>query len=265
MNETTEPFRLPGRALVLLYALSGYFGFLAVFLAFVLWSVGVRVPQTLDSPALIFGVESTGAALAVNLGLLLVFGLQHSVMARAGFKQKLRRLVPRAAERATFVWVSNLTLLLLMVAWQPLPEPLWRVEGTAGATMLAINGLGWLFLVASTFMVDHWDFIGLRQAWNHLRQRLATHPDFITRFAYRFVRHPMMTGMLVGLWVVPTFSQGHLLLSAGLTVYILIGTRLEERDLVGAFGTRYRRYQEQVPMMIPRPGSSVSRPWSTGS
>lgn len=257
MNEQATRGTGLSRLLVLLYATSGYLAFLAVFLVFIGWSVGVAVPWTIDGEALLFQAASPTAAVAVNLGLILLFGLQHSIMAREAFKVRLRRWLPRAAERATFVWVSNLMLALVIAAWQPLPGLLWQAQGTAATVLLAINGAGWLLLVASTYMVDHWDFNGMRQAWDYLRRRAPTPPPFMTRYAYRFVRHPMMTGLLIGLWVVPAMSWGHLVLSAGFTAYILVGTRFEERDLVRNLGEDYLRYRERVPMLVPRPGASV--------
>lgn len=259
MNEYADNRGAVARIAVLIYAVTGYLAFLAVFVTFILWSVGAVLPHSLDQASLLFNTDSTFLAVAVNLGLIALFGLQHSVMARDGFKRRLKRLLPPAAERATFIWASNLMLLLLMAAWQPLPATLWQAEGTARGVLLGINAAGWLFLIASTYMVDNAEFIGLRQAWDYLRRKTTEAPAFVTHFAYRFVRHPMMTGMLVGLWVVPTMSWGHLLLSGGLTVYILVGTRFEEKSLEDNFGEDYRRYQEQVPMMIPRPGASVAK------
>lgn len=248
--------RLSG-VLILLFTLAGYIAFLGLFVIFIGWSVSLFIPHTIDSPPLWFEVASPAQAVAVDLSLILLFGLQHSVMARAPFKKWLTRWLPKAAERAAYVWASNGMLALIVLAWQPLPQSLWQAEGIIDGIVLTINLAGWTLLVLSTFMVDHWDFVGLRQAWAYLVSKVPTSSHFVTRYAYRFVRHPMMTAIMVGLWVVPTMSWGHLILSAGFTVYILIGTRFEEADLEQELGEPYRVYKQRIPMLIPRPGASV--------
>lgn len=258
MSQSVQQPSIQSRVLVLLYSISAYLAFLAVFMFFIGWSVGIILPWTVDGPALWFQTSTPFAAVAVNIGLVVLFGLQHSTMARQPFKSRLARVVPKSAERATFVWISNLMLAMVILCWQPLPGELWHAEGALHTIMLAVNLAGWLILVGSTFMVDHFEFIGLRQAWDHLRHRTPEPPAFVTAFAYRFVRHPMMTGMMIGLWVVPIMSWGHLVLSGALSTYILVGTRFEEQDLIRTFGDRYRQYRARVPMLFPRPGSSVS-------
>lgn len=248
---------LAGRLFILLYAGAAYVAFLAVFVGFILWSVGAVLPWTVDAATPLAGSFPAAGAVAVNLGLIALFGLQHSGMARQGFKAWLTRTVPQPAERATFVWASNAALLLLMLLWQPLPAVLWHAEGALRAALFILNAAAWLFAIAATYMVNHFDLFGLQQAWHNFRERAQASPRFVTRFAYRFVRHPLMTGIVLGLWVVPTMSVGHLVLSIGLTSYILVGTRIEERDLLRLFGDRYRRYRERVPMLFPRPGRSV--------
>jgi len=247
-----------GRLFILLYAVAAYLVFLAVFVGFILWSVGALLPWTVDAATPLAGSASSAAgAVAINLCLIALFGLQHSGMARQRFKGWLTRTVPQPAERATFVWASNATLLLLMLAWQPLPAVLWHAEGVMRTVLFTLNGAAWLFAIAATYMVNHFDLFGLQQSWRHFHDRGQTSPRFVTRFAYRFVRHPLMTGIVLGLWVVPTMSVGHLVLSIGLSTYIVVGTHIEERDLVRLFGDRYRRYRERVPMLFPRPGRSV--------
>jgi len=253
----TATSALAGRLFILLYAVAAYVVFLAVFVGFILWSVGAVLPWTVDAASPLAGSLPAGGAVVIDLGLIALFGLQHSFMARPGFKAWLTRTVPQAAERATYVWASNAVLLVLMLAWQPLPATLWYAEGPLRTLLFALNAAAWLFAIVATFMVDHFDLFGLRQAWCNVRERARASPRFVTRFAYRFVRHPLMTGIVLGLWVVPTMSAGHLVLSIGLTTYILVGTRLEERDLERLFGARYRRYRERVPMLFPRPGRSV--------
>lgn len=254
-----------GRLFIMLYALAGYLAFLAVFTGFILWSVGVVLPWTIDSGPLLFAVKGTWAAVAVNLGLIALFGAQHSVMARPGFKAWLMRLVPQPAERATFVWISSFMLALVIVCWQPLPRVIWEVDGTARGLLLGLNAAGWLFAIAATWMINHFDLFGLQQAWRNFRHQAPDSPYFMTRFAYRFVRHPLMTGIVLGLWIVPDMSAGHLVLSLGMTGYIMIGSKIEEGDLIRMFGERYRRYRERVPMLLPVPGRSVAPVVERGS
>jgi protein-S-isoprenylcysteine O-methyltransferase Ste14 len=246
-----------GRAVTMLYAGLSYIAFLAAFTAFIFWSVGLLLPQTVDSPALVPLARTPVLAVLVDLGLVALFGLQHSVMARPGFKDVLTRLLPAPAERATFVLFSSVFLTLVMVAWQPLPGYVWQLEGPALIVGYAVNGIGWLFLLAATFMVSHFDLFGLRQAWLNLRRQPPASPHFTTRFAYGFIRHPIMTGVLLGLWLVPVMSWGHLVLSLGMSAYVLVGTKFEERDLIRFLGDRYRVYRQQVPMFFPRPGRRV--------
>jgi len=260
MAEATETIGTPslaGRVVILAYAALAYLAFLAVFVTFILWSVGVLLPRTVDSTPLLSMAPGTTGALAIDVALIALFGLQHSGMARRTFKARLTRVLPPPAERATFVWVSNAVLALLVLAWQPLPTLVWQADGAIRTLLLGLNAGAWLLAIAATYMVNHFDLFGLEQAWTHFRGRAQSSPRFVTRFAYRFVRHPLMTGIVLGLWIVPTMSWGHLLLSVGLTGYILVGTRIEERDLVRLFGERYRQYRRQVPMMFPRPGVSV--------
>lgn len=260
MSTSSETFTGPtlaGRLAILCYAVAAYAVFLAVLAGFILWSVGALLPWTIDTGAPWAGPSSTVPAVIINLGLIALFGLQHSGMARQGFKAWLTRTVPRPAERATYVWVSNATLLLLMLAWQPLPATIWHAEGALRTALFVVNGAAWLLAIGATFMVNHFDLFGLQQAWRHFRERAQASPRFVVRFAYRFVRHPLMTGFVLAFWIVPTMSVGHLVLSIGLTAYILVGTRIEERDLVRLFGERYRRYRERVPMLFPRPGRTL--------
>lgn len=242
---------LAGRLVIMIYAGTAYLAFLASFTYFIAWSLDLFVPQSIDDPAAWLRVATPNAAVAFDLGLILLFGLQHSIMARSGFKDWLARVLPRAAERATFIWFSSLLLALVMLAWQPLPGEVWQVPEAMRVPVTAVNLAGWLLIVAATFMIDHFDFAGLRQAWSQWRGRVPEPPAFVTRFAYRFVRHPMMTGLLIGLWLVPMMSWGHLLLSFGFSAYIVAGTHFEERDLITAFGDRYREYRRRVPMLLP--------------
>ena len=178
-------------------------------------------------------------------------------MARPGFKRWWTRIIPRAAERSTFVILGSSMLVLMFAFWQPMPDVVWHTDGAAAILMVAMSALGWLIVLASTFIIDHFDLFGLRQVFLHFRNRDYTPLPFATRYLYRFVRHPLYLGFLVAFWFTPVMTLGHLVLAAGFTVYILIAVRLEEKDLVQYHGRAYLAYQDQVPMLVPRPGMSV--------
>lgn len=252
MAEARRTATSAGRWLIVAYAGLAYVMFLASFTCFIAFAIPapLPVPVTVDQ-GLWASSTSPLAAAAFDLALIALFGLQHSLMARRSFKDRLVQLVPPAAERATYVLISSLTLLILMAFWQPLPATLWSVSGTAAAALYAVNLMAWGLAIAATFMINHFDLFGLKQAWLHLVERTAEPDAFTTRFAYRFVRHPLQAGIFFGLWIVPGMTLGHLILSAGLTAYILAGTRLEERDLITTFGDQYRQYRQRVPMLIP--------------
>lgn len=253
MTEQTNT-SLAGRLGIMLYAAVAYTLFLAVFTAFIFWSLDFLLPRTLDQSSLVGLSQGKVSAILVDVALVILFGLQHSVMARPAFKKRLLKWVPESAERATYVLFSSLFLALLMVAWQPLHGHVWQLRGPAMVVGYGINALGWGFLLAATFMVSHFELFGLRQAWLNFRRQGSRSPHFTTRFAYGFIRHPIMTGVLMGLWLVPVMSWGHLLLSLGLSGYVLVGTHFEEKDLVRFLGERYRLYRQQVPMFFPRLG-----------
>jgi protein-S-isoprenylcysteine O-methyltransferase Ste14 len=208
----------------------------------------VVVPKSVDSGS----ASPLGIALMINLGLLLLWGLQHSGMARPRFKSRLTRWVPAHLERATYVMFSSLALGLLMWQWQPVHFELWHVESLALATPLwAFNALGWLGVPACSFMIDHFNLFGLKQAWSGFRRRSLAQPGFLTPLLYKYVRHPMMTSILVALWVTPHMTAGHLMLSLGMSVYIGIGVRYEERALLRELGQAYRLYQAVTPQFLP--------------
>ncbi|HMQ32250.1 MAG TPA: methyltransferase [Chloroflexaceae bacterium] len=197
---------------------------------------------------------SPGLALLVNGGLIVLFGLPHSLMARRGFKRWWTRLVPPAAERSTFMLQSGLMALLLIWQWRPLPGVIWSVEGTPAAPLLwAVFWLGWLIALIATFLINHFELTGLQQVYAHLRGLPAAAPGFRTPFLYRVVRHPMQLGVLLAFWATPRMTVGHLVFALGMTAYILVGLFFEERDLVRAFGRQYEAYRAATPMLIPRP------------
>ncbi|MDF0601475.1 hypothetical protein P1J78_12085 [Psychromarinibacter sp. C21-152] len=242
-----------GRLFALLYGVAAYLFFFATFLWFIFFTGGILLPKTVDSGALI---DAPLPAL-VNLGLIALFGLQHSIMARQGFKRAWTRVVPKPAERSTYVLASTLVLILVIALWQPLPTPVWTVTAPLPYWGLwALFGLGWAVLLASTFMTDHFDLFGLRQVWFHYTGRSYTPVQFRARWLYRHMRHPLYTGFLIAFWATPEMTVGHLVLAAGFSTYIVIGTLCEERDLKAFFGERYRRYCAAMPRYLPR-----LRPW----
>ncbi|MEM9384503.1 MAG: methanethiol S-methyltransferase [Pseudomonadota bacterium] len=223
----------------------------AVFFATFLYAVGfignLFVPKGIDSvPEL-----PLWQAIAVNVALLLVFALQHSVMARPAFKRWWTQLIPAAAERATYVLMSSLAMLLLFWGWQPIGGVIWQVQSAPWeALLLSVYLGGWLLLLAATFMLDHFELFGLRQAWQAIREKPAVAPQFKTPWLYSHVRHPIYVGWLTIVWATPTMTAAHLLFALGCTAYIVVGTLLEERDLLRAH-PEYQEYRRRVPMLVP--------------
>ena len=234
--------------LAVLYGFFSYVIFLATFLYAIGFVGNLAVPKAIDS-----GAQAPMAeALTVNLLLLGLFAIQHSVMARPAFKRWWTRLVPPAVERSTYVLLASLTLALLFWQWRPLPMPLWTVENRVGVLALhAVFWLGWGVLLVSTFLINHFELFGLRQVVARLRNRALPEPTFDTPLFYRHVRHPIYLGFLLSFWATPSMTVGHLLFCLATTGYILIGIQLEERDLIAQFGGRYRAYREQVGMLLP--------------
>ncbi|MDB4971682.1 MAG: putative protein-S-isoprenylcysteine methyltransferase [Myxococcaceae bacterium] len=232
----------------LLYSIASYLVFLATFVYLALFSDGVLVAKSVDTGS----ASDLTAALSLDLCLLLLFGLQHSIMARASFKRALTRVVPVHLERATFVLASSVVLVLLMLLWRPLPGVLWQVESSVGMTTLwTLNAVGWLGVPFCSFMIDHFDLFGVKQTLQHFRRVSLARKGFVTPLLYRYVRHPMMTFFLLGLWATPRMTAGHLLLSAGLSLYIMIGVHFEERALRQELGADYVRYQATTPKFLP--------------
>ncbi len=209
----------------------------------------VAVPKGIDDGS------STGVASSLGIDALLLglFGAQHTVMARSAFKQIWTRIIPRQAERSTYVLLTALALALLFWQWRPLPETVWDVRlPIARGLLWGLYACGWGIVLISTFLIDHFELFGLRQAFLS-GEDLATHPAQLkTVGLYRLVRHPLMTGFLIAFWATPTMSVGHLYFAIVTTAYILVAVRIEERDLLTVFGVEYRDYQRQVGMLIPR-------------
>ncbi len=240
-----------GASLTAIYGIATYAFFVATLLYAIGFAGNLVVPKSIDSGA----STPLAEALIVNLLLLVLFAVQHSVMARAAFKRWWTRIVPEPIERSTYVLAATLALALLLWQWRPIADPvIWTVEGHAAAMVLqAVFWLGWTVLLTSTFLINHFELFGLRQAFARLLGHTIPAPEFRTPFLYRHVRHPLYIGFLLGFWATPHMTAGHLLFSAATTGYILIGIYFEERDLVAQFGDRYRRYREQVGMLLPWP------------
>ena len=248
------------RLIAFLYGVVAYAIFFLTFLYLVGFLGNFLVPKSIDSGP----VTVTSVALLINVALLALFGIQHSVMARPGFKAVWTKIVPKPVERSTYVLLSSLVLILLYWQWRPMGQVIWNAEAAWAQYMLwAVFFGGFLIVLLSTFIIDHFDLFGLRQVMLNLRQREYTHPSFKVTFFYKFVRHPLYTGWIMAFWGTPTMTLGHLVFAIGLTGYILIAIRYEERDLVTFHGADYARYRDKVPMLIPnfgQPHQTVKTP-----
>ena len=233
----------------LLYGAFAYASLTLVVMYCVGFACNFPVPLAIDAGR---PPDAPGAA-AVNVALLALFGLQHSVMARPGFKSWLKRHVATDLERSTYVILSSATLALVMWQWRPLPSVVWQVDASWGRTALwVLFAAGWALAMAATFFTDHFELLGLKQAFAYFRGRPHAPGEFRERAVYRWVRHPIMLGQLVAFWATPTMTVGHLLFAAVMLIYILIGLYFEERDLVATHGDAYRDYRDRTPKLIPR-------------
>ncbi|HLZ66600.1 MAG TPA: NnrU family protein [Aliidongia sp.] len=238
-----------GRVAALIYGIASYFVFFCSFLYTVAFVGNYWVPKSVDVGA----GSGLAQAILTDVVLLGVFGVQHSVMARPAFKRWWTTIVPASCERSTYVLISSLLLILIFWQWRPIATTIWQVKGWPASLLTAISWIGWLTSLTSTYMIDHFELFGLRQVFDALRGPTARVAVFRTPLLYRLVRHPLLLGFLLAFWATPRMTAGHLLFAVMTTGYILVGVRLEERDLVAQFGSRYEQYRRGVPMLIPRP------------
>ena len=236
------------RVMFFVYGLICYLVFFTSFVYMIGFLTNSWVPKSVDSGE----VGAFGPSLLINLGLIALFGLQHSVMARPGFKAAWTRLVPKPIERSTYVLLGSSLLWLLYALWQPMPTSLFSLDGTlARQIAVGLCLVGFLIVLLATLAIDHFDLFGLRQVFLYLRGKPYHQRGFAVPTMYRFVRHPLYVGWFVAFWVTPDFTIGHLVYAAGMTACILIAIPFEERDLVSFLGDDYRRYRETTPMLIP--------------
>ncbi|MEE9396591.1 MAG: NnrU family protein [Methylococcales bacterium] len=237
------------RILVMLYGVASYFLFFAVFVYFIGFVGDVFVPKSISSEALM----NSNNALLINIGLIALFGIQHSIMARDWFKEAIASIVPHHMERSTFVLVSTIVLAALMYFWQPMAGIIWQIENTLVQKIIwVVFGIGWALIFISTFLTDHFDLFGLRQSWLHFVKKTYTPVRFTERLVYRWIRHPMMLGIVIAFWAVPTMTTGHLVFSIGMTFYVLIGIHFEEKGLAKSIGPLYKEYQSRTSKIIPK-------------
>lgn len=240
-----------GRLVIFIYGLVSYAIGLAGLVWFILFVGGWDfLPRHIESG----GSGETMLAVVINLGLILLFGLQHSIMARSTFKSKWTKIIPAAAERSTYVLLTGIIMSLFCLYWQPLDGILWQVDNQIGQVVLIAGyGIGWFMVVLASILINHFELFGLQQIYFNLVNKAEPAPYFTERFLYKIVRHPLQLGVLLGMWSTPTMSITHLMLAVAMSVYIFIGLYFEEKDLVSSLGEKYKDYQKRVRMIIPFP------------
>jgi protein-S-isoprenylcysteine O-methyltransferase Ste14 len=237
-----------GKIVAFIYGLAAYVVFFLTFLYAIGFVSGLVVPKTIDTGT----VVSTTEAIIVNILLMSVFAVQHSVMARRQFKEWWIQVVPKSVERSTYVLFASLALILLFWQWRPMPTVVWQVtEPTTAVVITGLSFVGWLLVLTSTFLINHFELFGLHQVANNLTGRPMPVVRFKTPVLYKIVRHPIYLGFIIAFWVAPVMTIGHALFAAVTTAHILVGIFLEERDLIELFGDEYRKYCQRVSMLIP--------------
>ena len=245
-----------GRLAAFIYGIFNYLVFFCSILYAMAFIGNYLVPKSID-------VGSAGGlaqSILIDVVLLGMFAVQHSVMARPAFKRWWTTIVPTSCERSTYVLISSLLLILIFWQWRPIVTTVWQVQGGPAIVLAAVYWIGWLIALTSTYMIDHFDLFGLRQVFEAMRGAAVRVTPFKTPLLYQLVRHPLMLGFLLAFWAAPHMSAGHLLFAVATTGYILVGVRLEERDLVAQFGASYEQYRQRVPMLMPRLLSGGSPP-----
>ena len=236
------------KVLAFLYGIAAYLVFFVTILYAIGFVMGLVVPKTIDTGA----DSSVAEAIIINLLLMALFAVQHSVMARRQFKEWWTHYVPKPVERSTYVLFASLTLLLLFWQWRPMPAIVWDIkEPDLAVTMVTLSVAGWVLVFMSTYLINHFELFGLQQVAHHLVGKQAQPMRFKTPLLYKFVRHPIYLGFIIAFWAAPTMTVGHLLFASVTTIYIFLGIALEERDLIDLFGDEYRQYKQRVSMLIP--------------
>ncbi|MEN8159077.1 MAG: methanethiol S-methyltransferase [Myxococcota bacterium] len=248
-----------GRHAALAYGVACYSIFFVTFLYLIGWTTNLVVPTSVDSGT----AGNVAVALIVNAALVAIFGLQHSVMARPGFKAAITRVIPQPLERPTYVLASSAAFVLMFAAWRPIPTALWQTEGVLATVLQAGAFAGFGMVLVTTFLIDHFDLFGLRQVWLAWRGKPYTEKRFVTPGPYRYIRHPLYVGWIIAFWATPTLTVGHALVAVGMTAYILVAIRYEERDLLAMLGEPYRRWRAATPMFFPNVRTRPAAPART--